>query len=396
MATSRHSRRAKNIANNNIFQSDIFTNEDEELDYILDNNDNPNVDLSSDEEGDFLEDVSIDDDVLPAIALVDLWSDSSESSNNEDEDGDVGVVVQANEIRYTAKNGVQWSTEAYRNAAGRVQRANIIRETAGPKRGIHPQNERESFLMYTNEMIEETLRFTNLQGRRSVQAFNARQRRRQKVWTEISRPGMEAVIGLNIILGAYKAHYRNINELFSERDGHPICRATMSKERLKANREIKSCEYFYRPNMMIASYFDKRMSPVLLLSTEHNVGVTEDNGKPQIVNAYNATKSGVDNLDHMVRLYSSKRKCQRWPYEMAFNFFDVAAVNAYIIMHFNNDNKRSNERYIFLLNLGYALVAEHIEQRQTGTLTRAIRLAMSLSGFKIIHENVDNLAATLP
>ena len=34
-----------------------------------------------------------------------------------------------------------------------------------------------------------------------------------------------------MILGAYKAHYRNVPELFSEINGHPICKVTISKER---------------------------------------------------------------------------------------------------------------------------------------------------------------------
>jgi hypothetical protein len=159
-------------------------------------------------------------------------------------------------------------------------------------------------------------------------------------------------------------------------------------------REVKSVMYFYRQNMMLASYKDKGSGNVLLLSTEHHRGYMTD-GKPNVVITYNQTKSGVDNLDHMVRLYSSKRKCKRWPYEMAFNLFDVAAVNAYILMHNNNPTKRNNERYHFLLNLGYALVEPHIlERQQHGPLTFLIKEAMASSGFpcNVVPFNQENAA----
>lgn len=44
--------------------------------------------------------------------------------------------------------------------------------------------------------------------------------------------------------------------------------------------------------------------------------------KPAIIMHYNATKSGVDNLDHLVSLYSCKRKTNRWPMTMLFNIID--------------------------------------------------------------------------
>jgi len=46
----------------------------------------------------------------------------------------------------------------------------------------------------------------------------------------------------------------------------------------------------------------------------HNDKAVEgDHKKPQIILHYNATKSGVDNMDHLATLYTSRRKTNRWP-----------------------------------------------------------------------------------
>ena len=42
---------------------------------------------------------------------------------------------------------------------------------------------------------------------------------------------IEAFIGLHTIMGALKGSHRNTVSLWSERDGPPACRATMSRER---------------------------------------------------------------------------------------------------------------------------------------------------------------------
>ena len=36
---------------------------------------------------------------------------------------------------------------------------------------------------------------------------------------------------------------------------------------------------------------------MILLSSQHRAGIIEENGKSEIVNAYNKTKAGVDTLD---------------------------------------------------------------------------------------------------
>ena len=60
----------------------------------------------------------------------------------------------------------------------------------------------------------------------------------------IEKDEMEAFIGLLIIMGAFHARYRDIDELWSLRDGIAVCRATMSVERFL---QIKSAIRFDDP-----------------------------------------------------------------------------------------------------------------------------------------------------
>jgi hypothetical protein len=96
-------------------------------------------------------------------------------------------------------------------------------------------------------------------------------------------------------------------------------------------RTKKSGVYFKSEEQLLLSYWDKGRKPVLLLSTTHTTPSNSDNGLPEMVAFYNATKSGVDNMDHMVRYYSCKRKCCRWPYGFFCNLVDVALVNANLL-----------------------------------------------------------------
>jgi len=63
----------------------------------------------------------------------------------------------------------------------------------------------------------------------------------------------------------------------------------------------------------------------------HNDKAVEgDHKKPQIILHYNATKSGVDNMDHLATLYTSRRKTNRWPLVHFFNMLETAAIAACI------------------------------------------------------------------
>lgn len=92
----------------------------------------------------------------------------------------------------------------------------------------------------------------------------------------------------------------------------------------------------------------------------------EEHKKPEIILDYNATKGGVDNLDKLVRTYSSKRKTKRWPMVVFFNTLDIGAYNALVIwLALHPDWQKNNKarRRIFLRELSYQLTQTNMERR---------------------------------
>ena len=52
---------------------------------------------------------------------------------------------------------------------------------------------------------------------------------------------------------------------------------------------------------------------------------------PETVQYYNELKFGVDVIDQMARLYSTKVLSRRWPLQIFYNVLDLAGINAYIL-----------------------------------------------------------------
>lgn len=87
--------------------------------------------------------------------------------------------------------------------------------------------------------------------------------------------------------------------------------------------------------------------------------------KPDIIHYYNKTKSSVDVMDQMLGRYTTKRRTKRWPLAFFYNILDLAALSSYIIYVSNNSmlRKRSNDRRIFLRQLGEELCIPTIQKR---------------------------------
>lgn len=149
--------------------------------------------------------------------------------------------------------------------------------------------------------------------------------------------------------------------------------------RASRKREEHSSLFGYHDQLTIASYVPKLGKAVLVLSTlHHDSSVTGPNKKPDIILHYNATKSGVDNLDHLATMHTSRRKTNRWPMCLFFNMLDVGGIAAFIVWLGNNPDWKASEgtrrRRIFLTDLGYAMVTPHMEERSTiATLQAPIR-----------------------
>lgn len=116
------------------------------------------------------------------------------------------------------------------------------------------------------------------------------------------------------------------------------------------------------------------------------VGKVADSGKPETVEFYNKTKSGVDMMDRKVRTFSTKRKCRRWPYSFVMNIVDIAVCNSSIIfgtVHQLSNQQKKSHHLQFLIKCGYQMVDQQLSRR---ALTKAaqqplVKSALSQLGF---------------
>jgi hypothetical protein len=170
----------------------------------------------------------------------------------------------------------------------------------------------------------------------------------------------------------------------NRRDIPPLCKETVGRKR-------GDTRFFYNDNTLLCSFWDKGSKPVLLLDSFAKVGDIPQLGvKPETVKFYNETKSGVDNLDHMIRLFSSKRKCRRWPYSVAMNLVDIAGVNGAII-HGRLIGKNSDVHQKFLKAAGYQFVDAHIRRRMnTQRQSGPVAIALQMLGYKPSTTNLCN------
>ena len=66
----------------------------------------------------------------------------------------------------------------------------------------------------------------------------------------------------------------------------------------------------------------------------HNTNTIVTNpGKVEIVEFYNGTKPGVDNLGQKCANYTTSRRCQRWPLAIFLEMPNIAGVNAGVLFN---------------------------------------------------------------
>jgi len=137
---------------------------------------------------------------------------------------------------------------------------------------------------------------------------------------------------------------------------------------------------------------DKKPKPVILLSSLHRTALQGEH-KPEMIEFYNATKSGVDNMDHMVRFYSSKRKTRRWSYSFFMNLVDIMALNAFVAYKTGHPQE---SRYLFLKKLSHQLLMPLMEARRSAnsrlpkTLVSKINLFLPATSSSEFQSNLSN------
>ena len=142
----------------------------------------------------------------------------------------------------------------------------------------------------------------------------------------------------------------------------------------------KSAKFYKSGNQILLSYWDEGKKPVLVLSTMHASPTSMENGLPVIISCYNLSKSGVDNMDHMIRMYTSKRKCFRWPYRYFFSLVTLVCLMQQLNAS-TSQAKTNAFRFVFLTNVGYQLLHAHISKRFIATSSKTILLSMSLLSY---------------
>lgn len=149
----------------------------------------------------------------------------------------------------------------------------------------------------------------------------------------------------------------NLAEKLQQKDTSIV--GTMNRMRKEIPTEIKTRkENLYNSIILkhdngatLTVYQGKKNKNVLVLSTVHqDIQISDGRKKtPESIQYYNETKYGVDVLDQMARLYSSKVPCCRWPLQVFYNILDLATINAYVI--YKEVLKRDISRRQFILKL---------------------------------------------
>lgn len=186
------------------------------------------------------------------------------------------------------------------------------------------------------------------------------------------------------MVGTVRSNKRELPKLFAS--------ASEAKKR-PPNTSV----FCFSKSVSLASYTSRTGKNVLLMSTAHATeNVNEETGKPLMIHDYNAHKGGVDTFDKMLRAYTCKRRCARWPMLLFFNMIDVAALAAHRLFELSDPTwKGRNKRKLFLKELAYELAQNHLEKRcKTPNLRRGTKLAMDLIGFR--PKDAPNLRRKMP
>lgn len=96
-------------------------------------------------------------------------------------------------------------------------------------------------------------------------------------------------------------------------------------------RKVGTSVFLFREEMTAVSYKPNDKKVVIVISSMHDDNSLHENGKPEIIMVYNATKGAVDTFDQMCGHMNCNRKTQRWPLCIFYNMMNIAAVNSYVI-----------------------------------------------------------------
>ena len=91
-------------------------------------------------------------------------------------------------------------------------------------------------------------------------------------------------------------------------------------------KSLNESAYFYSAGITALSMQCKPNKSAVLFSSMHAGPGTNRDGKPALLDFYNHNKCGVDIVDQMRIIYSTKSASRRWPVAVWCNMLDIAQI----------------------------------------------------------------------
>lgn len=133
-------------------------------------------------------------------------------------------------------------------------------------------------------------------------------------------------------------------------------------------RTVHSSRFGFHKDMTLVSYMPKKSKVVLLVSSFHHDATMDlkiaEKPKPEMVSFYNSTKTGVQVVDKLIKMFDVRNYCRSWPHIILYTMMNVATINGFIIYRENNNCSRKDRRCEFNRKLGLALLEPHLRLRK--------------------------------
>lgn len=206
----------------------------------------PESDISDDDDPEYLpQDPAGVVGVSGNPAFLHEEESSQDSEDSSDESSEEEAQTKSNRL---SKKGLYWDENP--PAHGRTRSHNILRSCPGPRPGSTAVSPKDAWdLFMSNNIIEEVLKCTNLEGRRIAATAKG------KEWRNIDKEEFMAFIGLTLIAGGEKSCHVALRELFLDPLQNPIYKATMALKRYEDIRRVIQ--------------FDDKRTRALRLETDH-------------------------------------------------------------------------------------------------------------------------------
>lgn len=145
------------------------------------------------------------------------------------------------------------------------------------------------------------------------------------------------------------------------------------------NRSVGSTLFGFSKDCTLVSYVPKKNRAVILYSSmHHDNDINPTSNKPDIIEYYNNTKSGVDSVDQKCSVYSCSRRTTRWPLAVFFRILDMSALNAQVIYESQRKVPKHLTRLNFLKSIAEKLNENNLMTRlHNNHLPRQLRSIVS-------------------